>query len=652
MTELYTKIILQIILRNIRKIDTYNFVVSLPTFDALPADLQQPWWLLCEFAFQLLEKDQLVFSLEELKAFFPKGLASDKRILCFGLLQSAESIGFGISFHFLHLTFQEYLAALHLARQSPDKQLDFFQSHKSGGQFSQNRFVMVNRFFFGINHSDVNPDINQQVFECIAGKDTSPDILSLCHCAFEGRNNVPGICDQLIQYLVSRFSYSSGINIINFGYHPRTAHDCTAVIFVISNIQESVTMEIVSLNGFIENQIINLLDILADAEGKLQITNLYLTGSRLTISGLQVLEGAVGGGLFAELESLSLSGSLTSDADANAAWLTTFTEVLSAHCPYLWSLDLSDNNLGVTGVTALSNFFVTDYSTCDEPRDHTCRLSSMSLNKACIGDKGLDILIKNLNVMVVSSLSLMGNDIHSFGVSCLADAVCSGKLKFHAYYSELLLSDNPLGLEGSIAVARIISSSHCQSLSQIHLSRCGLTIAEINPSSTESLCDTISSVAERDIGQQLCHIPQSSTTSVLVLNGNSFTGEGIHILAGFIHLYPCMKCLYTSDCGITSDDLIWLLDTLTQFKSSSSNLCSKLERWGLQNNLLDDRGVSALIDHLPSLYPCLEYHNNILDGNPVSREMKKRLKEELERCQEEVSCSACVLVRNILHIEA
>ena len=111
--------------------------MSLYTFDALPADLQQSWWLLCDFAFQAFKKDQLVFSLEELEAFFPEGLASDKRILCFCLLQSTESIGFGISFYFLHLTFQEYLAAQHLARWSPDKQLDFFQSYRSGSRFSQ-----------------------------------------------------------------------------------------------------------------------------------------------------------------------------------------------------------------------------------------------------------------------------------------------------------------------------------------------------------------------------------------------------------------------------------------------------------------------------------------------------------------------------------
>jgi hypothetical protein len=50
---------------------------------------------------------------------------------------------------------------------------------------------------------------------------------------------------------------------------------------------------------------------------------------------------------------------------------------------------------------------------------------------------------------VLSSLSLTGNDIHSFGVSRLADAVCSGKLRLQRL-NALHLSNNPLGLEGDI----------------------------------------------------------------------------------------------------------------------------------------------------------------------------------------------------------
>ena len=591
----------------------------------------QPWWLMCEFAFQALEKDQLVFSQEELEAFFPEGLALDKRILCFGLLQSAESVletGFGKSFHFLHLTFQEYLAALHLARQSPDKQLEVFRSHK---QKYVNRFSIVNKFFFGINHfCDSNIDkcsFIQQIFKCV-DRIFFSDTLALCHCAFEAHNDL--VNSLMTRYIFDTHSRRGSSVKIGFGY-PRTAHDCTAVLYVLANMQEHCDMMINFDNcGVRESQIKKLVDILASKEGKLQTTILNLSGSRLTVSCLQALENAVRGDLFAKLEWLDLEGCLTSDADTNAAWLTTFLEAISAHCPHLGSLKLSDNNLGVPGASAISNIF--------EQNDHRYNIIIilLCLNKTNLGDKGLTILIRSLKV--VSILKLANNDIHATGVSCLADAVCEGKMVIVRLSSEFDLSNNPLGLEGTVAIGRMLSSSHCQ-LYHVDLSRCELTTAGGSLLNTDS-GNTISGEAVRDVGQQLCQMPQNSTIRLLELKGNSFTGEGIHILAGFMHLCPCLSILFTDDCGITSDDLVWLLDKLTQLKSSSPSLCSKLESWRLRNNQIDDSGVSALMDHLPSLFPCLRcgpMSDIYLDSNPVSSEMVKRLKEEMRRRRQEVS---------------
>ena len=633
MTELYTKVILLLILRNIRKVHAYNSVLSLSKFDALPADLQQSWWLLCEFAFQALEKDTLVFSQEELEEFFPEGSSSNGRFLCFGLLQSAESVGFGMSFHFLHLTFQEYLAALHLARQSQEKQLDLFKLHKSNGLPFKDRFRIVNRFFFGINRFlDFNADMSsyiQQIFECIAGEPwLNPDILSLYHCAFEAHNDF--INDQLSQYLTShsRRTRHESKDKISVGY-PHTAHDCTTVLYVIANIQERVSMDIEFSNcGVRENQVKDLIDILANKKGMLKIEILILSGTRLTVSGLQALECAVLGDLLTKLKTLYLIGCLTNDADINGTWLTTFLEALSVHCPHINTLDLSDNNLDVPGASALSRMYV------KEPKEHR-------LNKTKLGDKGLIVSIKSLKV--VSQLELMDNDIHAFGTSCLADAICSGKVY---NLTELNLSDNPLGPEGAIAIGRMLSSRHC-SLHTVKLSRCELTTTGVGLPNTDSLnsSNTVtvmtSSEALKDVGRQLCQMPRSSKISYLELNGNSFTGEGIHILAGFIHLCPCMTHLYTNDCGITSDDLIWLFDILTQFNYSSPyrRVCNILSTWYLINNQIDDSGVSALMDHLTSLFPCLgcvPHTYIVITNNPVSDEMMKRL---WEKARGKVSCS-------------
>ena len=621
MTELYKAITLKLILRNTScKIEAYSSIFSLPELYLLPEELKQLLWFLCEFAFQALEKDQLVFSQREVEKFFPEGSDLDKQNRCFGLLQYAKIIDIGVSFHFLHLTFQEYLAALHLARQTPDKQLEVFQSHISKDPVSPFHFAMVERFFFGISRSlDFNIDICK-IFECVT--DDSHDLLntlSLCHYAFEAQNDL--INTKVTQFLVSHYDE------IEFEYL-ETAYDCAAVLYVIANMQERCDIRIDFSNcGVRENQIKNLLDILASKEGKLQIIDLDLSGSRLTESGLQALENAVNGDLFAKLKFLVLESSLTSDADTNVAWLTTFVEALLTHCPHLFYLNLSDNNLGVPGASAVSKIW--DYSTCDEQQHKsTC----LYLNKTNLGDKGFTMLFKNLKV--ISELGLVDNDIHATCVSRLADAVCEGKV---VIYHSLDLSDNPLRLEGTIPVGRMLSSSHYKTR-QVDLSRCELTTARGDRPYTDS-GNTISGETVRDVGQQLCQMPQNSSIIVLDLDGNSFTGESIHILAGFMHLCPCMRSFFTRDCGITSDDLIQLL---SQLKSSSPNLCSKLETWFLENNQIDDNGVSALMDHLPSLFPylwCKKYRDISLANNPVSSEMMERLEEELRRRYQEVSCS-------------
>lgn len=195
LTELYTKIICNIVLRNIQK-NGFENVMNLPNFDALPDVLKPSWQHSCELAFQTIERDQLTFTQQELAHLLP---AFDNRILCFGLLQSSHSVledGCGVFLHFLHLTIQEYLAALHLVKQLPDKDavhitppITMIKVKQIGKPYSfmiPNRFNVVWRFLFGtffnvIKRSDHH--VVQPHLEC-----THNDLV-LCHCAFEARND-------------------------------------------------------------------------------------------------------------------------------------------------------------------------------------------------------------------------------------------------------------------------------------------------------------------------------------------------------------------------------------------------------------------------------------------------------------------------------
>ena len=623
MTQLYTKLILYVVCRNLRKLEAYGPTFGMSTFGELPEGLQQSWWLLCQFACEALERDKIVFSKKKLLEFFPQGLAFDDKILCFGLLQSAETVldvTCVVSFNFVHLTFMEYLAALYISRQPLDRQLQFLQKP---------RFTMVARFLFGICFSrsssvTQNLDVKRAIQCVVVSNEYNVPKLSLCHCAFEAQNN--SINDRVIQVLINNFC-------VNFG-SPHTAHDCAAVLYVIDNMQQCSRLKInFSNSGISENQIRTLTDALASKHGKVQVETLDLRGNKLTDKSVSDLFHRASAA-FQSLTYLNLSG-----ANINA----TFIEALSAHCPRLRKINLSQNNLGVPGATALAQVIsrLQHQSQCDVELKLQSKFS-FCLNQTNLGDNGLCAFIENIDgVCHLEELELQDNGIHVTGVTCLADAVCSGKIvmAYKHLMGKLDLSDNPLGLEGTVVIGKMLSSNHCQPGSVI-LSNCELTTAGGALPNTDSLNlgDNISGEAVRDVGQQICQMPQNNTW--LELDGNSFTGEGIHVLAGFLYLCPCLGYLSSGNCGITSDDLKQLLDKLSQLKSSSPSLCSKLELWNLENNEIDDSGVLAVVGQLTPLLPRLGcgFGDGIyLSNNPVSGEMEKMLKEELRR-RKEVRC--------------
>ena len=661
MTQLYARIILHVTCRNLRKLPAYGPTFSMASFNDLPEGLQKSWWLLCELAFKALEKDQIVFTKQGLAEFLPE---SNEQLLCFGLLQSVETVldvTCVVSFNFLHLTFMEYLAALHLSRQPLQRQLEILK---------EDRFTMVVKFFFGICFSSLNrgeiSDL-KQALECVSGKH---DTLHICHCALEAQN----------EFACSKAALS--LSSDEFSYYPHNPHDCAALLYVIAHMQECSGLIITFDNcGVRDNQIRTLADALASKHGKLQVNKLWLNGNKLTdktvsylfntasaafqsltelnLSGNSIraesiksittalvksssdgLENSLCDGVLSNLQFLSLRGSLTSDVDTNASLLSTLGEALSSHCPHLLCLDLDHNNLGVPGVIALLARVISTlqhHSTKDSGLD--IPLSFVGLDQTNLGDKGLCAFVDSLEgVCHFNVLNLDDNDIHSSGISCQSNAVCSEKVVLQ---NELVLNDNLLGLEGALAVGRMLSSDYCQ-LTDLHLSGCKLTTAGGGLPNTDPLNvdNNIFSESVRDVGQQLCQMPQNNLITKLKLDGNSFTGNSINILAAFMYLCPGLEYFFTSNCEITSDDLIQLFRTLSSLQSSSPSLCNRLHIWYLEDNVISDSGVSALINHLPSLFPSLGSGNSEirLYNNPaVSSEMKEKLEDELRR-RREVRC--------------
>ncbi len=276
LSELYTQIVFNIILRSIKKTFT-DCPIGLNSFDEIPNNLQDTFWLICEFAYECLLLDQLVFSEAELSSRLPE--VGDK-LLCFGLLQSAQSLlpgGHGLSFHFAHLTIQEYLAALHLATLPNEKKLKVVEAHADSG-----RFDMVWRFMFGLaskhNGSRSNKvtsldDGLMDQFLIVKRQNT----LTLCHVAFEISD--PGFAIKICEHLiVGQYALISYLN---------SPFDCVARLYVLRHAAHCDDMIIRIVNcAFNDKLLTEITDVLSNANGKLQVRFLSFVQTKLSDKGV------------------------------------------------------------------------------------------------------------------------------------------------------------------------------------------------------------------------------------------------------------------------------------------------------------------------------------------------------------------------------
>jgi hypothetical protein len=540
LTDLYKNITLNVIKRNIKKLEPESELLF-SYFDSMPEHLCESWWHQCEFAFQALVKNQLVFTEEsELPA-------DTEGMLSFGLMQSTElhSVsGPGISFHFLHSTFQEFLAALHLERQPSEKKIELCDSHSKS-----EKFALVWRFFFGICRSKGNK------YECEGEKQAikkimkslrhHPDVLTQYHCAFEAQS----------QTIDNEVTYDAK------GLNPSTACDCMAIAYVIANSQHSVPVETVDFNdcGLEDKQITSIIDALTKADN-LQVKELILDENMLSGNGISILFDK-GSSIFRSLKLLNLSQN-----PLGAAGFMRLEQVVSngtlANLSWLYLQGSLDHEL----------------------------IGDVTENHLQVGVsfwKTLSIHCPKLNIV-----NLVESD----------------------HLENFDLEGTPLGLEGAVCIGRILSNNiNNEDLYEysgcIDLASCQLTVT---PNAEES-----DFVGAKD---EFLQLPTNAYISSLHLDKNSFTGDKIHILAGFMTLCPCLDYLYTRDCNINSADVKQLL---------SQQYLTKLDRWALDNNQIEDDGVEEFRHYRHSLRIESDDNGITFNDNPLSPEKFQWLKSQL-----------------------
>ena len=248
MTELCTKMIFNIVLHSIKKVDKCRSISHLPIVGSLPEELKSSWWDLCQLAFQTVQKPQQI-NLSQ--------LFKSNTLVKFGLVEIINEA----KCDFLHPVIQEYLAALHVANlyHSLDTPMQDQLIRSMGTQVTN-----FWRFLFGICRS------NLALLEC-AIQSLSKLRCLICHCAFEAKNSM---VDKKAIELLSTESDSK-----DFG-DPKTSHDCEAILYVIKQMRTIGSDAKLELNfkncDFKEQQLQDLVEILTH-DSKIKVKSLDLS---------------------------------------------------------------------------------------------------------------------------------------------------------------------------------------------------------------------------------------------------------------------------------------------------------------------------------------------------------------------------------------
>ena len=130
-TELYNIFICLTIHRNLSK---YGITTKQPITDInnLPEPCGNFIQQLSKLSLQALNNNQLIFTLNQIKQFCPQVESIPGALNAFGLLQAIEHVSIfqtTTTFHFLHKSVQEFLAANHITTLTPDEELSILEQY-------------------------------------------------------------------------------------------------------------------------------------------------------------------------------------------------------------------------------------------------------------------------------------------------------------------------------------------------------------------------------------------------------------------------------------------------------------------------------------------------------------------------------------------
>ena len=405
---------------------------------------------ICKLAFEMTTKSIQVFCRSEDSVQLIDELGSDGPSL--GLVTvdcAAKANGYEDFYSFLHLTFQEFLAAYFIFQSETEEQfaiLNQYRNHKS--------MLVVWKFYCGLIGSNPNSSFQYQINLIFTSQ--YADTLYRIHCAFESQQAIS--CDAVLE-CADKCVLSFKGNMLNLADYNAMSHVISKASYSTLGLQfHSCALYSKSAAGKVITSCTNLqtLDIsgneidsdgaVALAEGLKSCINLQILDISLnnitSVGATALVEGLKS---FANLQQLVIgSNNIYSEGAAALA------EGLKS-CTNLQTLDISRNNIGSRDAAA--------------PAEGLKSCTNLQKRSKSNESEGAAALAESLKSCTnLQTLDISRNNIGSRDAAALAES-----LESCTNLQTLNISQNNIGSEGAAALAESLES--CTNLQTLNISR-------------------------------------------------------------------------------------------------------------------------------------------------------------------------------------